>query len=123
MTSDNKKNARPRKDAVAIALGYDPKAMNTPRVLAGGRGKIAEQILEIAFATGVKVREDADLAELLSAIELDDEIPPEAFAAVAEILIYVYKANGNWSSFLDTAMPDDHSETQHTPLPDSEKPL
>ena len=101
-TSDNHKKAR-RKDAVAVAMSYAADTDHAPRVIAGGRGTIAEQILEIAFANGVKVREDADLAELLSAIELDDEIPPEAFAAVAEILIYVYRANGNWPSFLDDA--------------------
>ena len=88
---------------VAVALGYEPGTDHAPRVLAGGHGSIAEQILEIAFANGIKVREDADLAELLSSIDLESEIPTEAFAAVAEILIYVYRANGNWPSFLDDA--------------------
>ncbi|MEX2451009.1 MAG: EscU/YscU/HrcU family type III secretion system export apparatus switch protein [Rhodospirillales bacterium] len=77
-----------------MALQYEPDKGNAPRVVAGGRGSIAEQILAIAFAQGVKVREDADLAELLSAIDIDSEIPVEAFAAVAEILIYVYRSNG-----------------------------
>ncbi len=92
-----------KKESVAVALGYEGEEDSTPTVLAGGRGSIAEQILEIAFANGVKVREDADLAELLSSIDLESEIPPEAFAAVAEILIYVYRANGNWPAFLDEA--------------------
>lgn len=103
-TSTSQKKAK-RKDTVAVAMSYDAETDHVPKVVAGGRGSIAEQILEIAFANGVKVREDADLAELLSAIELDDMIPPEAFAAVAEILIYVYRANGNWPSF-----PDDSFE-------------
>ncbi len=85
----------PEKIPVAIALQYDPEKDNAPRVVAGGRGSIAEQILQIAFAQGLKVREDPDLAELLTAIDIDSEIPVEAFAAVAEILIYVYRANGN----------------------------
>lgn len=84
----------PEKTPVAVALQYEPDKGNAPRVVAGGRGSIAEQILAIAFAQGVKVREDADLAELLSAIDIDSEIPVEAFAAVAEILIYVYRSNG-----------------------------
>lgn len=84
-------------------MSYHGETDQAPRVIAGGRGTVAEQILEIAFANGIKVREDADLAELLSAIELDDEIPLEAFAAVAEILIYVYKANGNWPDYLNDA--------------------
>lgn len=91
------------KRSVAVALGYEPGTDRAPRVLAGGHGSVAEQILEIAFANGIKVREDADLAELLSSIDLESEIPTEAFAAVAEILIYVYRANGNWPSFLDDA--------------------
>jgi flagellar biosynthesis protein len=78
---------------VAIALGYAPEAEDAPRVLAGGRGAIAEQILNIAFAQGIRVREDADLAEVLAAIDIDSEIPVEAFAAVAEVLAYVYRAN------------------------------
>jgi flagellar biosynthesis protein len=79
---------------VAVALGYSPESQHAPKVLAGGRGAIAEQILNIAFAQGVRVREDADLAQLLAAVDIDSEIPVEAFAAVAEILVYVWRANG-----------------------------
>lgn len=101
--------AAPAKNPVAVALQYEPETDNAPRVVAGGRGSIAEQILQIAFAQGVKVREDPDLAELLTAIEIDSEIPTEAFAAVAEILIYVYRANGTPFPF------DEHSPpTQDT---------
>jgi flagellar biosynthesis protein len=63
-----------------------------PRVVASGRGALAEQILQIAFDRGVKVRQDADLAEILATIEVESEIPLEALAAVAEILSYVYRA-------------------------------
>lgn len=92
-----------RTDSVAVALDYDSGTEFAPKVVAGGRGAIAEQILQIAFAQGVKVREDADLAELLSAIDIDSEIPLEAFAAVAEILTYVYRANGNMPDFVTEA--------------------
>ena len=94
----------PAKIPVAVALQYEPDKDNAPKVVAGGRGSIAEQILQIAFAQGVKVREDPDLAELLTAIDIDSEIPVEAFAAVAEILIYVYRANG-------TSFPFENDET------------
>ena len=50
----------------AVALDYDPQQPLTPSVLASGRGAVARQILDIAFANGVKVREDADLVEILS---------------------------------------------------------
>jgi flagellar biosynthesis protein len=82
---------RPRAIAVALEEQADASA---PKVLASGRGALAEQILAIAFANGVKVREDADLAEVLTAIDIDNPIPTEAYAAVAEILSYLYRANG-----------------------------
>lgn len=78
---------------VAVALKHDGKNDKLPRVIASGEGAVARQILEIAFARGIKVREDADLAEVLAAIDVDSEIPLTALAAVAEILSYVYRAS------------------------------
>lgn len=87
------KPAKPRRP-VAVAIDYAPAhADDLPRVTATGRGKVAERILKLAFASGVKVREDADLAQILSAVEVNSVIPLEAFMAVAEILAYVYRAN------------------------------
>jgi flagellar biosynthesis protein len=83
----------PEKD-VAVALAYEPKADNAPRVVAKGSGALAQSIIEIARANGVAIEQNADLATLLQAVDLDKEIPPEAFAAVAEILGYLYRANG-----------------------------
>lgn len=91
------------KPALAVALHYQPETEYAPKVVASGKGAVAEQILRIAFAKGIKVREDADLAELLSAVDIDSEIPIEAFAAVAEILAYVYRANGNWPAYMAEA--------------------
>ncbi len=54
---------------------------------------LPEQILQLAFANGIKVRKDSDLAEILMAVDVDSEIPLEAFAAVAEILNYIYRIN------------------------------
>lgn len=90
----NMKPPTPRERAVAVAL-QDQKDGRAPKVIAAGRGSVAEQILALAFANGVKVREDADLAELLSVIDIDSEIPVAAFTAVAEILRYVYMANAD----------------------------
>lgn len=90
-----------RRLPVAVALTREPEAgggPNAPRVAAGGRGSAAEQILEIAFAQGVRVRKDANLAELLSAIDEESDIPAEAFAAVAEILIYLYRADTRFAA-------------------------
>lgn len=93
----NLKPPPPQERAISVALKEDTRG-RAPRVIAAGRGTVAEQILALAFANGVKVREDADLAELLSAVDLDSEIPLEAFTAVAEILSYVYRANGEMQS-------------------------
>lgn len=79
---------------VAVALAWDANKDELPRILASGHGTVAAQILELAFANGVKVREDGDLAQMLAALELDSEIPLEAIVAVAEILAHVYRANG-----------------------------
>ena len=94
-TAANAKAPPRTADAVAVALAKDIGAGTPPKVVASGRGRVAEQILEIAFANGVRVREDSGLAQLLSAIEVESDIPVEAFAVVAEILIYVYRANGD----------------------------
>lgn len=79
------------KGAIKGAGAPSPDA--APRIVAKGHGPAAEQILLLAAATGVTVREDANLAEILEAIEIDTEVPLHALAAVAEILTYVYRAN------------------------------
>lgn len=83
----------PERRPVAVALRHDRQQDKAPHVVASGRGAVAERILELAFAHGVKVREDADLAEILAAVEIGQQIPLAAFAAVAEILFYIYRAN------------------------------
>ena len=82
------------KRQTAIALSEGAEKGDAPVITASGRGIIAEQILQLAFENGVKVREDSALAEMLAHIDLDSPIPSKAFMAVAEILSYVYKANG-----------------------------
>lgn len=80
--------------SVAVAVQADSDSPNSPaKIIAAGRGKLAEQILELAFSKGIKVREDANLAEMLAKLELDTPIPSEAIIAVAEILAKVYEAN------------------------------
>lgn len=90
----NIKKKPKRQTAVAVSAGGE-----TPQITAAGRGKIAEQILQLAFANGIKVRQDSALAEMLATVELDSPVPSEAFMAVAEILSYVYLANGEPDPF------------------------
>lgn len=78
---------------LAVALAYDRDEDEAPRVAAKGRGYIAEQIIALAREHNIEIREDADLVVLLSKLEIDMPIPIEAYAAVAEILAYVYRAN------------------------------
>ncbi len=84
---------------VAVAIRDAKGQKELPQITAAGRGKIAEQILQIAFENGINVREDGPLANMLATIELDSPIPSEAFMAVAEILSYVYRANGEPNPF------------------------
>ncbi len=93
------------KRQTAVALQDRTADKKVPLVVAAGRGNIAEQILQLAFENGINVREDSALAEMLAAIEIDSPIPSEAFAAVAEILSYVYRANGQPNPF-DAVLKD-----------------
>ena len=86
---------------LAIALDYDPAGSPAPKVVAKGADWLAEQIIAIAEANGIEVKEDADLAQLLSNVDVDSEIPLEAFTAVAEILSYVYRLNDQWPEEAD----------------------
>jgi flagellar biosynthesis protein len=75
----------------AVALGYDPDKDKAPRVLASGRGLVAEQIIAIARLNQIPVKDDSVLAEALSQVDLNEAIPPELYAVVAEIFAFVYR--------------------------------
>lgn len=89
MASDNDTEKHLTK-AVAVK---DSETGNTPKITASGEGALAERILDIAFAEGVKVRQDKDLTELLSALEVESPVPLEALHAVSLILERVYQEN------------------------------
>lgn len=80
-------DADARRAAVALAYagGKDP-----PHVLAKGRGLIAEAIIEKARQHGVYVHESRDLVSLLMQVDLDQQIPPQLYVAVAELLAWIY---------------------------------
>jgi len=77
----------------AVAMKYDPLSATAPVVIAKGQGELAERILESAKENGVPIQEDRSLVEVLSKLDIDQEIPPELFAVVAEILSFVYRAD------------------------------
>jgi len=79
----------------AIALKYDTKTMHAPRVIAKGQGVIAARIREIAIEAGVPILERKPLARALyKLVAVGQEIPEQFYAAVAEILAYVYELSG-----------------------------
>lgn len=81
------------KNKLAVALAYERGVNEAPLISAKGKGFIAEQIIRLAREHGIEVREDADLATVLSKIDIGQPIPVEAYMAVAEILSYIYRAN------------------------------
>ena len=72
----------------AIALEYNPED-DAPKVIASGRGQLAERIIEKAQESDVPIHRDDKLADTLSRLEIGDMIPPELYEVVAEILIFV----------------------------------
>lgn len=72
----------------AIALEYDPED-EAPRVIASGKGALAERIIEKAKESDVPVHRDDKLAETLSRLDIGEMIPPELYEVVAEILVFV----------------------------------
>lgn len=83
--SGKKEDTKPKQ---AIALEYDLEE-EAPRVIASGRGELAERIIERAKEADVPVHRDDKLADTLSRLEIGDMIPPELYEVVAEILIFV----------------------------------
>ncbi len=77
----------------AVAILYDTQKATSPKVVASGQGEIARKIIETAREAGVHIQEDANLVELLSKIDLGEEIPTELYQTVAEVLAFVYKVN------------------------------
>lgn len=80
-------------DKKAAALGYDEERDSAPRVIAGGRGAVAEEIIRLARELDIPIREDPDLVEILAALDVGKEIPEELYQVVAEILAFVYEMN------------------------------
>ena len=78
-----------KKIKTAVALGYDPNEDGAPRVIASGKGALAEKIIEQAQENKIPVHEDDKLAETLSRLEIGEMIPPELYEVVAEILVFV----------------------------------
>lgn len=75
----------------AVALSYDPEVSDAPKVLAKGKGKIAENILERAQEHAIPVQQDPSLLELLGQLDVNETIPEELYQAVSEVFAYIYR--------------------------------
>lgn len=83
-----KQSGQEGKIKTAVALSYEPNA-EAPKVIASGKGYLAEKIIAGAKEAHVPVHQDEKLADTLSRLELGDMIPPELYEVVAEILVFV----------------------------------
>jgi flagellar biosynthesis protein len=87
-----------KKKFKAVALNYVKDKDTAPRVVAKGRGEVAAKIIETARAYHVPLVEDENLVQVLEALDLETQIPPELYRAVAEVLAFVYRMNRQMQS-------------------------
>jgi flagellar biosynthesis protein len=91
VTGGAESSVRAKRKLSAAAVSYDSDTDTAPKVLASGKGVIAERIIEIAREAGIPIQEDPALAEVLSGIDPGEEVPPETYMAIAEILVFIYR--------------------------------
>lgn len=84
----------PKPDNYAVALQYDGKG--APRITAKGTGLTAERILELAREHDIPLHEDPALVNLLSQVDLGQEIPPALYLAVAQVIAFAYLVSGKF---------------------------
>ena len=82
-----------KESSKAAAITYDAEKDRAPRLIAKGSGFIADKIIEIARRHDIPMVKDKNLVQVLEALDLDTEIPPELYRAVAEVLAFIYRLN------------------------------
>lgn len=96
---NNPKSPRRR----AVALRYEPGSDAAPEVTAKGAGLVADRIVELAKVHGVPIHRDPDLAALLAKVDTGTQIPEHLYRAIAEVLAFVYRINGQDESTRELA--------------------
>jgi len=76
-----------------VALRYEEKKDDAPKVVASGKGRMAERMLELARDHEVPVHKDPTLVDMLSYVDVGSEIPPELYSMVAEVLVFIYNVD------------------------------
>lgn len=89
--STEKRSPKAESPRTATALHYDAGDSEAPQVVATGRGQLADRIIALAEAHDIPLVNDPALAQTLAKLELNTEIPPNLYLAVAQILAYVYR--------------------------------
>jgi flagellar biosynthesis protein len=85
----NQENSKIRREA--LALSYNPLTNGAPKMVAKGKGLIAENIIERAKENNIPIQEDISLVQLLSQLQINESIPEELYQAVAEVFAFVYR--------------------------------
>lgn len=80
----------------AVALHYTETIDNAPKVIASGKGMLAEKIIEVARQNNIPIKDDPLLAELLVKVEIEREIPPELYETIAQIFAFIYKLDSQF---------------------------
>ena len=95
--ADNNNRDEQTKRKKAVALRYDQERDPSPKVIGKGLGHLAEKLLELAREHNIPIHEDSDLVEVLSKLEVNEQIPESTYVVVAEILAFVYRTNKSYS--------------------------
>lgn len=77
----------------AVALSYNPNSSQAPKVIAKGKGRIADTILEKAKENNIPIQEDPSLVQILGQLNLNETIPEELYRAVSEVFAYIYQVD------------------------------
>jgi len=85
----------------AIALKWDPYLNKAPKLAAKGQGILAEEIIRVARENDIPIREDHDLVQIFSLMDVGESIPPEVHTAIAEILAFIYWSNQQYAEIFD----------------------
>ncbi len=86
----------------AVAIQWHPKRDDLPKLTAKGEGELADEILRLAREHNIPIREDRDLVQVLSLLDVGQSIPAEVHTAVAEILAFIYWTNQQYCEVFDT---------------------
>jgi flagellar biosynthesis protein FlhB len=107
---------------IAVAIKYDKEKGAAPKIVAKGLNKNAEKIKEIARAAGVPILRNVPLAQALSKLELDEEVPEELYEAVAEVLNFVYELKTKEDAKRRRGRPKPEEKGAAAPAPQGAKP-